>query len=81
VSKIRSPEVAAKRAARERQKRRKSLLLLIGVLLLMIGALVTDFLFIRAYKRFHHLRHHHPDKQTNSQASTNLRTERFDTRR
>ena len=70
-----SPQIAAKRAERAakeaaklRKEKRKSRLMLIGVVLLMIAAVVADYLWLRTQARQrreqHERLHHHQPAQT-----------------
>ena len=73
MSRWKSPQAAAKhaeRAAKEaekiRQEKRKSRLLLAGVILLMIAAVVADYVWIRAMARQRHKQHLHSQQGRNT---------------
>jgi flagellar basal body-associated protein FliL len=51
-------EREAKKAEKRRREKRKSWLLLIGIVLLMIAAILADWLFIKSKARQHHEKHH-----------------------
>jgi len=76
MSKAKSPEVAERKAARERKERRKTAWLLAGVILVMIGAIAADVFFIQWQRHQRHLRHEQRLNLSNHPGNTNqLRSE------
>ncbi|WCJ61284.1 hypothetical protein NXS98_04120 [Fontisphaera persica] len=65
MSKAKAPEVAARKAARERIERRKSVWMIVGIALLMVGAVVADMFFIGWQRHQRHLRHQRSESRTN----------------
>ena len=69
MRKVRSTEKAARKAERDRRERRKSIWLLVGIVLLMAGAVVADMVFIGWQRHQRHLQHQQRESRTNQTRS------------
>ena len=79
MRKARSLERAARKVEQDRRERRTSTWMLVGVVVLMLGALVADMVFIGWQRHQRHLQHQQREGRTSQtrsgvQPDGNLRT-------
>lgn len=60
-----------RQAEQERREKRKSLWMLLGIVLLMVGAVVADYLFIQWGRYQRHRQQYHRQSVTNATERTN----------
>lgn len=65
MRKARSLERAARKAEQDRRERRKSIWMIVGIALLMVGAVVADMVFIGWQRHQRHLRRQQSESRTN----------------